>query len=47
MATMTVSNDGRNKVARSVVEFIRSLDVFAITELTLLFTGTGTHADLF
>lgn len=32
MATMTLSYDGRNKVARSVVELIRSLDVFTITE---------------
>ena len=32
MATMTISYDGRNKVARSVVDFIRSLDVFTITE---------------
>lgn len=32
MATMTISYDGRSKLARSVVEFIRSLDVFTITE---------------
>ena len=32
MATMTISYDGRNKVARSVVDFIRSLDVFTINE---------------
>lgn len=32
MATMTISYDGRNKLARSVVEFIRSLDVFTISE---------------
>lgn len=38
MATMTISYDGRNKLARSVVEFIRSLDVFTITEQP---TGKG------
>ena len=32
MTTITISYDGRNKLARSVVEFIRSLDVFTITE---------------
>ena len=32
MATMTISYDGRNKVARSVVDFIRSLDVFTVSE---------------
>ncbi len=32
MATMTITYDGRNKLARSVVDFIRSLDVFTITE---------------
>ena len=32
MATITLSYDGRNKLARSVVEFIRSLDVFTVTE---------------
>jgi hypothetical protein len=31
---MTISYDGRNRVARSVVELIRSLDVFTITEPT-------------
>lgn len=34
MATMTISYDGRSKLARSVVDFIRSLDVFTITEHT-------------
>ena len=32
MATMTISYDGRNKAARSVVEILRSLDFFSITE---------------
>ena len=32
MATMTISYDGRNKAARSVVEILRSLDFFNITE---------------
>ncbi len=32
MATMTITYDGRSKLARSVVDFIRSLDVFTITE---------------
>ena len=32
MATMTLSYDGRNKLAKSVIEFIRSLDVFTIVE---------------
>ena len=32
MATMTISYDGRSRVARNVVELIRSLDVFTITE---------------
>lgn len=32
MATLTLSYDGRSKLARSVVDFIRSLDVFTITE---------------
>ena len=32
MATLTISYDGRSKLARSVVDFIRSLDVFTITE---------------
>ena len=29
---MTISYDGRNRVARNVVELIRSLDVFHISE---------------
>ena len=29
---MTISYDGRNKLARSVVDLIRSLDVFNIIE---------------
>ena len=29
---MTISYDGRNKAARSVVEMLRSLDFFSITE---------------
>lgn len=32
MATLTITYDGRNKLARSVVDFIRTLDVFTITE---------------
>lgn len=32
MATLTISYDGRNKLARSVVDFIRTLDVFHISE---------------
>ena len=32
MATMTISYDGRNKAARSIVEILRSLDFFSITE---------------
>ena len=32
MATMTITYDGRNKAARSVVEILRSLDFFSITE---------------
>ena len=32
MATLTLSYDGRSKLARSVVDLIRSLDVFTITE---------------
>ena len=32
MATMTLSYDGRSKLARSVVDFIRSLDVFTVIE---------------
>lgn len=29
---MTLSYDGRSKLAKSVIEFIRSLDVFTIVE---------------
>ena len=29
---MTISYDGRNKAARSIVEILRSLDFFSITE---------------
>lgn len=29
---MTLSYDGRSKLARSVVDFIRSLDVFTVIE---------------
>ena len=29
---MTITYDGRNKAARSVVEILRSLDFFSITE---------------
>ena len=32
MATLTISYDGRNKTARSIVEMIRSLDIFSVTE---------------
>ena len=32
MATMTITYDGRNKAARSIVEILRSLDFFSITE---------------
>ncbi|MCR5192412.1 MAG: hypothetical protein K6D59_03820 [Bacteroidales bacterium] len=32
MATVIITYDGRNKLARSVVDFIRTLDVFTITE---------------
>lgn len=32
MATITISYDGRNKIAKSVVELIRSLDVFKVLE---------------
>lgn len=32
MATLTISYDGRNKVARNVVNFVRSLDFFSISE---------------
>ena len=32
MATITLEYDDRNKIAKSVVEFIRSLDVFKVLE---------------
>lgn len=32
MATLTISYDGRNKSARSIVEILRLLDFFSITE---------------
>ena len=32
MATATITYGGRNKLARSVMDFIRSLDVFTVTE---------------
>lgn len=32
MATMTITYDGRNKTARGIVEILRSLDFFKITE---------------
>lgn len=32
MATLTISYDGRSKVAQSVVALIRSLDVFHISQ---------------
>ena len=32
MATITLEYDGRNKIAKSVVELIRSLDVFKVLE---------------
>ena len=32
MATITISYDGRNKIAKSVVELIRSLEVFKVLE---------------
>ena len=32
MATVTLSYDGRNRAARSIVEILRSLDFFSITE---------------
>lgn len=34
MATLTLNYDGRNKAARSVVDVLRSLDFFSITEPT-------------
>ena len=35
MATLTISYDGRNKAARSIVEILRSLDFFQISETPL------------
>ena len=32
MATMTITYDGRNKTARAIVEMLRSLDFFSVTE---------------
>lgn len=32
MATLTLQYDGRNKTARSIVEMLRSLDIFRVTE---------------
>ena len=32
MATLTLTYDGRNKTARSIVEMLRSLDIFSVTE---------------
>ena len=32
MATMTISYDGRNRTARAIVDMIRSLDIFSVTE---------------
>ncbi|MBR4773641.1 MAG: hypothetical protein IK010_04340 [Bacteroidales bacterium] len=32
MATLTLNYDGRNKTARSIVEMLRSLDIFHVTE---------------
>jgi hypothetical protein len=32
MATLTLHYDGRNKTARSIVEMLRSLDIFHITD---------------
>ena len=32
MATMTISYDGRNKAARSIVEMLRHADFFTIVE---------------
>lgn len=34
MATLTLNYDGRNKAARSVVDVLRTLDFFSITEPT-------------
>ena len=32
MATLTISYDGRNKTARSIMELLRTMDIFHITE---------------
>ena len=32
MATMTITYDGRNKTARSIMELLRTMDIFHITE---------------
>ena len=32
MATLTLNYDGRNKTARSIVEMLRSLDIFSVSE---------------
>lgn len=32
MATLTLNYDGRNKTARSIVEMLRSLDIFHVVE---------------
>ena len=32
MATATITYDGRNKTARSIMQMLRSLDIFTVTE---------------
>ena len=32
MATATITYDGRNKIARSIMQMLRSLDIFTVTE---------------
>ena len=32
MPTMTITYDGRNKTARSIMELLRTMDIFHITE---------------
>ena len=32
MATITISYDGCNRTARAIVDMIRSLDIFSVTE---------------
>ena len=32
MATATISYDGRNKTARSIMQMLHSLDIFTVTE---------------